>query len=309
MTSVMRQIIFLLLLLSSAHADVFHGTGADVVPTEASIPYLAEKGITTVRLQIHIDPSGVRHWGPHQYFMANHDWFTWLDHLIPIYKQHNIRIILNMAYPPGGFDSKRRMPMFNPNHWGNNYFVDMWKFIANKYKDEDTILGFDLINEPHNSASDVHRLQERATQAIREVSDKVIFHTSRRGRCIDFKTLRRSVYGNVKYTCHVYEPWGFTHIGTPNHYKTKAYKKSALVKELAPVRRWATRYGPESVYIGEGAVSIHADPKSHKQWLEDLLDMTRDYNWTYYFVTGHWWRYNVWEPSHEIWMQIYQEFK
>jgi hypothetical protein len=82
-----------------------------------------------------------------------------------------------------------------------------------------------------------------------------------------------------------------------------------LLKELAPVKRFAAKHGPESVYIGEGAVSIFADYQSQLNWTRDLLNEIRPYNWTLFFVTGHWWRFNVWEPPHHIWMEIYKDFR
>jgi len=312
-------LIVLIFIATTTKADVFHGTGVEPIPTVESIPYVAEKGITIVRIQMSVDHGQINGWGAHQYFMAHDNYLRWLDHLIPHYKQHNIRVIINMAYPPGGFNSKRQMPMFNPDHWGNKYFVDMWKFLAEKYKDEDTIYGFDLINEPHHSSAAVHALQERATEAIRSVTKtKLVIHTTRRGRCVDFKTIRLSRFENVKYTCHPYEPHSFTHQGINNgvinkkagyKYPSKKFPRSILLKELAPVKRFAKENGAESVYIGEAAVSIFTDNQSQLNWTRDLLNEIRPYNWTIFFVTGHWWRFNVWEPSHNIWMEIYKEFR
>lgn len=307
----------ILFMATAAKAEVFHGVGGDMVPTPAEIEYQASIGVKTVRLMAFVDPAEVRTMGPEHYFIATVQWLAWIEHLFPYYRQHGIKIILNLHYPPGGYDQQRRAIMLKtPNHWGREYFKQVWRFLAFKYKDSDVIAGFDLINEPHNSARTVRTYQEEITAEIRAITNKTVYQTSRKGRCIEFKNIKRSRFENVKYTCHVYEPWRATHQGTkvdrPTglEYPSRKFSRRLIEKELAPVARFARLVGPENILIGEGAISWWASDKSRKAWTRDVLELVRPYNWTLFFVLGQGaWRPNDWEPNGDVLNLLKAEFK
>ena len=315
-----RCLFAILLFASTAKADVFHGVGGDMIPVPNEIEYQAEHGATTVRLMIFIDPANVHNWGEWDYFQNVALWLQWFDYLIPFYREQNIKVILNMPFTPGGLKNGQTLRLFDKDrhgnrHWGYQYFINMWRYIADRYKDEDVVYGFDLLNEPHNGATEVWRLQEAATLAIRGVSNKVVFQTNKTGQCRNFKSMRRSIYQNVKYTCHDYDPFKLTHQGTkpsrPIKYKypSSRYSKRNLTNSLRYVRQFARKVGPENIYIGEGAISKVTDPQSQQRWTKDLLDLTRGYNWTYFFVTGQAWRDIIWEPSPALIEQLEWEMR
>ena len=321
-TNIIGIIIAVGVLSTPTKAEVFRGVGGDAIPTPAEIEYQGEHGVKVVRLMVHIDPSAVNGWGPSEYFLATQIWFQWFDYLLPFYRDQGIKVILNIPYPPGGYGNNRKFRLFNTvraggkkyRHWGWTYFGDVWRFLADKYKDEDVVMGFDLMNEPHNGAREIFELQENITGRIREVSDKVVFHTNRTGQCENFKDMRRSGWNNVKYTCHDYVPFTLTHQGTranrPVRYKypSRKFRKSQIVNSLKHVRAFARLVGNENIYIGEGAISNATDVASKLAWTRDMMEQVRPYNWTLFFMHGQEWRNSIWEPVPEVREQLKTEF-
>jgi endoglucanase len=103
--------------------------------------------------------------------------FSSLNELLPVFKENNIAIILSMM----------RAPKPQNTLWTSSYTkgktllwdsedakqksVDIWAEIASHYKDEQIILGYDIINEPNISKKrekEIIDLYQRITAAIRK---------------------------------------------------------------------------------------------------------------------------------------------
>jgi|LakMenE01Jun11ns_1017448.scaffolds.fasta_scaffold9865827_1 endoglucanase len=103
--------------------------------------------------------------------------FSGLDKLLPVFKENNIAIILTMM----------RAPNPQNNLWTSNYSkgvtmlwdseeaklktIELWSEIASRYKTEQIILGYDIINEPNISKKrerELIDLYKKITVSIRE---------------------------------------------------------------------------------------------------------------------------------------------
>lgn len=86
--------------------------------------------------------------------------FQYLDRLIEFCRNHQVYILLDMHAAPGyqnpgdhsdNVDSNSSQPRDSVKFWdGNNVEIasQVWRHIANRYKNEPIIWGYDLINEP-----------------------------------------------------------------------------------------------------------------------------------------------------------------
>ena len=71
---------------------------------------------------------------------------TAIDDQIALAKQNNMTIILNVHFTPGSTSISDRNFFTHPDY--QERLANFWKSIGERYKDEPTIVGFDLINEP-----------------------------------------------------------------------------------------------------------------------------------------------------------------
>ena len=72
--------------------------------------------------------------------------FTWLDNQISYAKANGIRLILNIHHTPKASSISDREFFIDEDR--QTRLANLWKVIAERYKDEPTIVGFDIINEP-----------------------------------------------------------------------------------------------------------------------------------------------------------------
>lgn len=118
--------------------------------TREDINYLKKTGTNTIRLPFHYklftneDYMGLT---------ANQDGFQRIDSLVSWCKDAGIYIILDMHDAPGGqtgdnIDDSYGYPWLFESEESQKLFLDIWARIAERYKDEPIVLGYDLLNEP-----------------------------------------------------------------------------------------------------------------------------------------------------------------
>lgn len=112
------------------------------------------------------------------------DGFATLDRVIAWAREEGLWIVLDMHAAPGGQTGENI-----DDSWGNAWLyesprsqqrtVDIWRKIAERYHDEPTVLGYELLNEPMAHFTDTTRynpelepLYKRITGAIREVDKR-----------------------------------------------------------------------------------------------------------------------------------------
>lgn len=157
--------------------------------------------------------------------------FEWLDQNIQWAQEHNIKLILNMHVPQGGFISAKSVKFWNDEENLSRY-VALWCEIAKRYADEPTVLGYGLMNEPFLPKQDTegkaldlyYGLMEKLTAKIREIDSNHIFFLERPYGIVDSKNKVDYVWGdtgsfrvisdkNTVYEFHFYEYTRFTSQG------------------------------------------------------------------------------------------------
>ena len=127
-------------------------------------------------------------------------------------KQNNIRLILDMHVPPGGYQSTNNTG-FGSSDALKKRLEDLWVAIATRYKNETTIAAYDLINEPHvnnwfaYAQTLINKIRSVDTNHLIDV--EVSFHTSDKG-------MFKLEDNNILYDVHWYEPWSWAGSHTNN---------------------------------------------------------------------------------------------
>jgi hypothetical protein len=184
--------------------------------TREDIRYIKQTGMNTIRIPFHYklftdeDYMGLS---------ANQDGFQRLDSLVSWCRESKIYLILDMHDAPGGqtgdnIDDSYGYPWLMTSEESQNQFVTIWKKIAEHYKNEPVIMGYDLLNEPIapyfgddmaklNAA--LEPLYKKAVAAIREVDNNHIVMLGGAQWNGNFKVFTDSKFDNkMMYTCHRY---------------------------------------------------------------------------------------------------------
>ena len=183
--------------------------------TEADIAWIAATGSNTVRLPFHYklftdeDYLGLT---------ANQDGMKRLEDVVGWCRKHKLRVVIDMHDCPGGqtgdnIDDSHGYPwLFESAHFQKMY-CDIWRRIARRFADDETVLGYDLMNEPISSRlkdkdeinKSLERVQFMAIDAIREVDKSHIVMLAGAQWNNDFTVFTDSRKdANMLYTCHRY---------------------------------------------------------------------------------------------------------
>ncbi len=147
--------------------------------------------------------------------------WQWLDENVAWAKKHGIFLVLNMHVPPGGYQSGNKGKALWDDRSAQERLIKLWRAIAERYKTEPTIAGYDLLNEPvvSKSREQWHELAAELVPAVREVDPYHILFVER-VNAVDGDWKEDEVRNfflvddpNVVYEFHFYKPFHFTHQG------------------------------------------------------------------------------------------------
>ncbi len=149
---------------------------------------------------------------------------TWLDkgfqltdQLLEWCKKNELYLILDLHAAPGGQGMDQAISDYDPSKpalWESNLnrekTVALWGRIAERYKNEPWIGGFDLLNEPNWEMPGnvlLKRLYEQITEAIRAIDKRHIIFIEGNWFANDFTNLTPPWDDNMVYSPHKY--WSF----------------------------------------------------------------------------------------------------
>ncbi|GLX66206.1 cellulase family glycosylhydrolase [Paenibacillus glycanilyticus] len=150
----------------------------DTYIAEADIRRIAEEGFNSVRFPINWRFLMLE--GAEQY---NEKHLALLDRAIGWCREHRLYVILDLHGAPGGQtganidDSEHDQPELFLDDNYRRMAIDMWRMLAERYKDEWIVAGYDLLNEPLPDWNSQYNdrlmpLHKEMVQAIREVDER-----------------------------------------------------------------------------------------------------------------------------------------
>ena len=204
-------------------ADSFWNAYRKNFVTRKDIERLAKMGFNSVRLAMHYE--FFIYYSPTGYVWVDQG-FTIVDSLLRQCADNKIYLILDLHAAPGG-QSANNISDYNPTYlslWesDNNktMTIDLWKKLAERYKNETWIGGYDILNEPAwnlgTNNIPLKNLYVAITNAIRSVDSTHIIFIEGNWYASDFSGLTPPWDKNMVYSFHKY--WNENNIGAINSY-------------------------------------------------------------------------------------------
>jgi hypothetical protein len=236
-----------------------------------------------------------------------------LDRALPVCAQHGLRVVLDLHSPPGGSRTASGYIGSDTGLFTNALaqarFVQVWRRMAERYRDTKVIWGFDLANEPveeelGDGCDDWQSLATRTAQAIRAIDPRraIIVEPSPWGSAASIRNLDPLPVEGVVYSVHMYEPTAFTHQGIHGNSAGVRYPgligkvqqdRAALRAILQPVRDFQRRHNVH-IYVGEFSAIRWAPGAA--DYLRDCIELFEEYGWDW---TYHAFReYDGWSVEH-----------
>jgi aryl-phospho-beta-D-glucosidase BglC (GH1 family) len=248
--------------------------------TDADARYLASLGMNSVRI-----PFNYRHFeDDDRPFELKAEGFALLDRAIGHCQRHGLYAVLDLHALPGS--QNQHWHSDNGTHvagfWVHRHFQDravhLWEALANRYRGNVTVAGYNIMNEPADpDGTAIRPFYDRVIDAIRAIDpDHVIFLDGNR-YSTDFSAFEDvPVYPNTVYTAHDYALPGFIDGGpypgvTRGVYVDRDVVEETFLRRTEFMRRtgtpiWIGEFGP--VYTGD---QERDEPKY--RLLRDQLDI------------------------------------
>ncbi len=200
-------------LLGPEEAKAFWLKYQDTYITAADIHYLKSTGINSIRV-----PFNYRLFTYENYLGQNNPdrGFELLDSVIGWCKAEGLFVILDMHCAPGGqtganIDDGLGYPFLYKSKAMHEQTIAIWTRIAAHYKNETTVMGYDLLNEPiatYFKAEEFNPLLEplykEITKAIRSVDNNHILFLGGAQWDSNFKIFGAPFDQKLVYTFHKY---------------------------------------------------------------------------------------------------------
>jgi aryl-phospho-beta-D-glucosidase BglC (GH1 family) len=222
-----------------------------------------------------------------------------VDLLIPVCRELGIKILLDLHTPPGGRDQNEKWPLFYEKQF-QDAFLTGWEKMANRYKNETQIMGFDILNEPNDhdlvpGLMSWRDLAIAAAQRIRSIDSlhPIIVEATPGGGFNTLPNFEPLPLDNIIYSFHMYEPskfvfqYVFYNVTSPIYYPGvidgKMWNKEALRAVMQPNVDWQKAHNV-SIHIGEFSAIRWAPGNSTCNYLNDIIELFEEnvWNWDYH---------------------------
>jgi endoglucanase len=192
-------------LIGPIEAEDFWVKWRETYITKADIDLIKAMGFNSVRVPIH--------W---KFFQENYQGFELLDKLVEWARKDGIYIIIDMHCAPGGqtgtnIDDSYGYPWLYTSKYAQAALQTDWQRIADHYRNEPMILGYDLLNEPipnfpalQRYNKDLEPIYKTLAAMIRAVDRNHILILGGAQWDSNFKVFGPPFDKNVVYTFHKY---------------------------------------------------------------------------------------------------------
>jgi len=181
--------------------------------THDDIKYLKSIGANHIRLPFHY-----KMFTDDLYMGERNSGFKYFDRLIDWCREEQLYVLLDMHCAPGGqtgdnIDDSYGYPYLLKSKSSQDLMTNIWVSIAERYKNESVIIGYDIVNEPiahyfNDELDDLNNqlilLYNRIVKEVRAVDQQHIIFLSGSNWGGNFDVFKELIDDNVVYEFHKY---------------------------------------------------------------------------------------------------------
>jgi hypothetical protein len=218
------------------------------------------------------------------------DGYAWLDRLVAMAREAGVYVVLDLHGTPGGQSMEDHTGEAGQDHlWTSREdqarTVEVWRQLAEHFKNESTVAAYDLINEPYgNHAEDCRpvlaRLLPEIYAAIRGTGDRhiVFFPGALNGGIGFYGNPHERGMSNVAFTEHYY-PGMFGSVSA-------LHTQARVLNQELPAKQAYLQAIASPYYVGEFNVVLESEWPA--RLMRAYCDRLAEYGWA-----GTMWSYKL----------------
>jgi len=203
------------------------------------------------------------------------DYLYRIDLQIQWCKERDMYVILDMHRPTHKYQKG-----FPKNQ---TYWMQQWMFLAERYRNEDTVVGFDLWNEPRDVSWKKWRdAAQNCAKLIHDVNPKLLIIVEGVGWGWDLLGVQTIPLDepNVVYSPHIY-PYPLSRLDWSYLYKNGEYEAGYLQLREYIRTNWEPILDREIAPVMTGEFGTPVYEEHNLVWFEDLLDIMHELEMSY----------------------------
>lgn len=227
-------------------------------------------------------------------FTYSLDNFQYLDKVINWCKKYKLVAILDMHAACGAqnhdwhSDSLGKADLWSKKNLQKRTLA-LWQIVAERYKNNPTVIGYDLLNESVvNDSKVLNDFYRRIIRTIRHVDQKSILFIEGNVWAQDIECLDQFDDDNYALSIHSYAPLEMTfnfipHLRYPLRSSKGVWDKLTMKQHLAKYNK-ISKERNVPIFLGEFGVNYRQNLYGEVDWLDDMLSFCEDFqfHWTYW---------------------------
>lgn len=250
---------------------------------EKDFQIMRDLGFNTLRIPFHFR------------LAQDRDSFGFIENAVRLCSKYQLYCILDLHAAPGSQNAdwhsdSSGSALFWREKKHQEKFIRIWQEIAERFKDNSTIAGFDLLNEPVYPDQDaILRFYQTVVKAIREIDPGRIIFLEGNHWAQEIEFFGKPWAEQLVYSIHFYAPLDFTFAFVRNlkYPSGEVNLKRQLLCYYRLKEKWQV-----PIYVGEFGQNSRC-PYCHRElkWLKDCLGIFQEYGfhwsyWTYKAAAG-----------------------
>jgi aryl-phospho-beta-D-glucosidase BglC (GH1 family) len=217
-----------------------------------------------------------------------------LDQVLEWAAKYNLKIILDLHAAPGAQNHDWHADSLGKAEFWTSEPIQrrvygLWQHLADRYKDNPTVAGYDLLNESViDDPKKLNKFYKELIKSIRSVDKKHILFIEGNKWATDINCLDPIEDDNYCLSIHTYEPLAFTfnfvpHLAYPINSGDRVCNHETLRKHLMQYKETSDRC-QVPIYVGEFGVNYREGKYGEDRWLADNLSLFNEFgfHWTYW---------------------------
>ena len=225
--------------------------------------------------------------------------FDFLEKALAWGKRYNIYCILDMHAAPGAqnqdwhSDSSGKAYLWTDKVYQRRFFK-LWESLADRFKDNSIIAGYNVLNEPvlrKIPKGTLRTFYKETVKRIRKVDKKHIIFLEGNFWSRILEDIGEPFADNICYSIHYYDPLDFTHnfrkgLSYPGLINGEKWNKKRINRDLEAYYKLSKKWNVP-ILLGEFGINFKCGKcDGELNWLKDVLELCEEYKfhwiyWTY----------------------------